>query len=193
MSDRRRLLKPCVDRRSRVLLVSGSLRLGSTNSAVLRTAARLLPESFEASPYDGMAGLPAFNPDDDKDPLPSAVAGLRHDIRAADALLFSTPEYAGALPGAFKNLLDWTVGDAETGSIYEKPVAWVNVSSRGAVDAHDSLRKILRYVGAAIVEAACVAIPVTTAMVGEDGLVADHAVRVELTRVLQALRTFRPS
>ena len=40
-------------------------------------------------------------------------------------MLFSTPEYAGALPGSFKNLLDWTVGGGET---YGMPVGWVNVS-----------------------------------------------------------------
>jgi NAD(P)H-dependent FMN reductase len=44
---------------------------------------------------------------------------LRDDIRASDGLLFSTPEYAGGLPGAFKNLLDWTVGDGRPGSMYE--------------------------------------------------------------------------
>ena len=54
-------------------------------------------------------------------------------------MLFSTPEYAGALPGSFKNLLDWTVGDDQPGSMNGKPVAWVNVSPRGAEHAHESL------------------------------------------------------
>ena len=77
-------------------------------------------------------------------------------IAAADALLLCTPEYAGALPGALKNLLEWTVGD---GSTYRKPIAWINASGpaapTGGADAHDSLRKVLGYVHADIVEAAC--------------------------------------
>jgi len=89
--------------------------------------------------YDGLAGLPAFNPDNDHEPLPAPVADLRAHIAAADAVLFCTPEYAGALPGGFMNLLDWTVGGAE---ISRKPVAWVNVSSiaapTGGADAHAS-------------------------------------------------------
>ncbi|MGH4015240.1 MAG: NADPH-dependent FMN reductase [Pseudonocardiaceae bacterium] len=90
--------------------------------------------------------LPAFNPDDDHEPLHPAVADLRRQI-AADALLFCTPEYAGALPGSFKNLLDWTVGGSE---IYGKPVCWINASSvaapTGGADAHASLAKVLGYV-----------------------------------------------
>ena len=82
--------------------------------------------------YEGMADLPAFNPDLDGDPPPLTVVDLRQAIREADALLFSTPEYAGGLPGSFKNLLDWTVGDARPDSIYKKPVGWLNVAARGA-------------------------------------------------------------
>ncbi len=123
------------------LLISGSLRAGSTNSALLRTALAVAPAGVEAALYDGMGTLPHFNPDDDAEGLPvhPAVAALRAAIHDADALLVSTPEYAGGLPGSFKNLLEWTVGDAST---YRKPIAWVNTSGAaaptGAADAHDS-------------------------------------------------------
>lgn len=102
-----------------ILLISGSLRVGS-NAAALRTVHELVPESVL---FDGLAMLPHFNPDDDAEPLHPAVAALRSAIAEADAVLFCTPEYAGALPGSFKNLLDWTIG----GEIYQKPVAWINV------------------------------------------------------------------
>lgn len=183
---------PAKDAR-RVLLISGSLRQGSTNTAVLRTAGHLAPPSVVAIMYEGVAGVPAFNPDLDTEPLPPAVADLRRQIRDADALLFSTPEYAGALPGSFKNLLDWTVGDDRPGSIFTKPVGWMNVAARGAPHTHESLRRVLGYAGAAIVEPACVAVPVTSAMVGEDGLVVDHSVRRLLPEVLEILADARPS
>jgi len=138
-----------------VLCISGSLRAASTNSAVLRTACALAPASVHAVLYDAMADLPHFNPDDDVEPLHPAVASLRSRIRSVDALLFSTPEYAGALPGSFKNLLDWTIGDDKPGSIYEKPVAWINAAPRGAVAAHESLRAVLGYAHARIIESAC--------------------------------------
>lgn len=114
----------------RLLLVSGSLRAGSTNTALLRTAQFAAPPGITAVLYDDLARLPYFSPDDDRPPLHPAVAGLRAAIRASDAVLFCTPEYAGALPGSFKNMLEWTIGDDQPGSIYEKRVAWVNVSLR---------------------------------------------------------------
>jgi chromate reductase len=117
---------------ARILLISGSTRAASTNTALLRTARAAAPAEVEATLYEGMTDLPHFNSDDDFDPLPPAVAELRRQIAASDAVLFCTPEYAGPLPGTFKNLLDWTVGGPE---MYEKPVAWVNAAgtpTRGA-------------------------------------------------------------
>src|SRR4051794_6596821 len=172
----------------RIVLVSGSLRAGSGNSAVVRTAAAVAPAGVEGVVLNGMGDLPHFNPDDDLDPLPGPVAALRTAIGAGDAVMFCTPEYAGALPGSFKNLLDWTVGGAE---MYRRPVAFINASGiaapTGGADAHDSLRKVLSYVGAEIVEPACARIPVPRDAVGPDGLIADPALREAIAGALGAL------
>ncbi len=170
-----------------LLLISGSLRTRSTNTAVLRTAQALAPDSVTILVYDRVAELPHFNPDYDTDQPPPAVGDLRTAIRQADAVLFSVPEYAGALPGSFKNLLDWTIGDDQPGSIYEKPVAWINASPRGAVNAHESLRKVLGYASAAILEPACVEIPVIAAMLDDDGLIVDASTRGQVTHAVTTL------
>ena len=171
----------------RILLVSGSLRKASTNSAALRTAIAHTPTDARPTMYDDAAELPHFNPDDDGDSLDSRVAALRGTVHDADALLFSVPEYAGALPGSFKNVLDWLIGDDQPRSISEKPVAWINVSPRGAALAHESLRVVLTYANASIVEDACVAAPVPPNGVGPDGLIADPASVAEIVRSLAAL------
>lgn len=105
----------------RVLVISGSTRLATTNTAFCRTAVSCAPPGVTVSAFEGLAGLPHFNPDDDHEPLPPAVAALRSSVAGADAVLFCTPEYAGALPGSFKNLLDWSVGGTP---FTDKPVAW---------------------------------------------------------------------
>ena len=155
----------------RVLLISGSTRSGSANTAALVTAAALAPPGVTAVLYQGLAGLPAFNPDHDGELLPAAAAQLRQEIEAADAVLFCTPEYAGTLPGSLKNLLDWTVGG---GQLYGKPVAWLNVAAanRGQ-GAQQSLASVLGYVGAVTVDAACRHVPVDRAAVGADGIITD--------------------
>jgi NAD(P)H-dependent FMN reductase len=170
-----------------ILLVSGSLRIASTNAAALRTIAGVAPAGVDINVYDGLAGLPQFNPDDDGESLPVSVAEMRKAVQAADAILFSTPEYAGALPGPLLNFLDWTIGDDSPGSIYEKPVAWINVSLRGADLAHESLRTVLGYAHARIVEDACLRVPVRSDLIGEDGLIHDEGVRAQLAGAVAAL------
>ena len=169
----------------RLLFLCGSLRGASTNMALLRTALGLLPANTVATLFTGMGDLPHFNPDDDHNPLPAAVVELRDALRAADALLICTPEYAGGLPGSFKNLLDWTVGGTEI----ERPVGWVNVSTAptGARSAHESLRAVLGYTGAHIVDAACRNTPVRRDMLDTSGEITDPSVRAEVADTLVEL------
>jgi chromate reductase len=170
----------------RILLISGSTRSGSGNTAALRTVQALAPPGITALMYDGLAGLPAFNPDQDQDPPPQA-AQLREQIAAADALLFCTPEYAGTLPGSLKNLLDWTVGGGE---IYGKPVAWINVAAGGrGTGAQEHLALVLRYVGSAAVGQACALVPVPRGAAGPDGTIGDPAIRAALAASLTELVT----
>ena len=169
----------------RVLLVSGSTRGGSGNTSALATMAAVAPGRVSAVVYDGLARLPAFNPDDDGDRLPREAARLREEIAAANAVLFCTPEYAGTLPGSFKNLLDWTVGG---GQLYGKPAAWINVAAPGrGQGAQDALAAVLGYVGADIVEAACRHIPVDRAAVRPDGTVSDPGFTAGAAQVWDAL------
>ncbi len=105
-------------RPARVLLISGSLREASTNTALPRSAVSIAPPGIEPVMYDGMGRIPHFNPDLGAPLLDPAVAQLRTMIHWSDAILFSTPECAGALLGSFKNVLDWTIGNGEPGSIY---------------------------------------------------------------------------
>ncbi|MEU9475945.1 NAD(P)H-dependent oxidoreductase [Streptomyces sp. NPDC048191] len=169
-----------------ILLLSGSLRKGSTNEAVLRTARAVAPSvGVDTVLYEDLARLPHFNPDDDTDPPPAPVAGLRAMLDRADGILVCTPEYAGTLPGSFKNLLDWTVGGTE---ICDKPTAWVNAAAPGrGQGAEATLRTVLGYTGAHIVEPACVRIPVGRDTLGADGLIADPEARRQLGETLGLL------
>ena len=166
------------------------MRDGSTNTAVLRTASELAGKYVTTALYAGMAELPHFNPDDDREgePVHAAVAELRAQVAAADAVLLCTPEYAGALPGALKNLLEWTVGDAST---YRKPIAWINASGpaapTGGEDAHASLRKVLGYVHADVVEEACTRISLTRKDVGPEGKVIDPDAREKIAEAVATL------
>jgi chromate reductase, NAD(P)H dehydrogenase (quinone) len=171
---------------TQVLLICGSTRRGSSNRAALDTAVAVAPRGVMASMDDVMTSLPHFNPDLDGPPLPEPVRALRLAIESADAVLFCTPEYAGALPGSLKNLLDWTVGGMETSG---KPCGWINISSApgGAAGAHAELATVLRYTDARLVEEACVHLPVARSEIGPDGLVTTGETRAAIAAVLAAL------
>jgi NAD(P)H-dependent FMN reductase len=170
----------------RLLLVSGSTRRASTNSAALRTARALLEGSAEVALYEDLAELPHFNPDDDAEGAPPpAVAALREQIAQADAVIFCTPEYAGTLPGAFKNLLDSTVGGGEMDT---KPAAWINVAAPGrGTGADATLRIVLGYVNAALPPSAGIRVPVPHGALGADGTIADADTRATLAQALETL------
>lgn len=168
----------------RLLLVTGSTRKDSTNSAALRTAPELLRDG-SALLYDRLAELPAFNPDDDHEPLPSEVTALRTAIAAADAVVFCTPEYAGTLPGSFKNLLDWTVGGAE---MYGKPATWINVAGPGrGTGADETLAVVLGYVGAAVMRASGARAFVPRQALDPIGRITDETTRAALAEAFAAI------
>jgi chromate reductase len=170
----------------RVLLISGSTRSLSTNTALCRTAVQCAPAGVVVQCYLDLAVLPHFNPDDDHDPLPPDVAALRAAVGSAHAVLFCTPEYAGTVPGSLKNLLDWTVGGTE---FTAKPVAWVKVAAdaRRGEGAHGTLAIVLGYVQARIIDTACRHIPVRHDAVGPDGLITDSVARTQIASTIQAL------
>jgi chromate reductase, NAD(P)H dehydrogenase (quinone) len=170
---------------TRILLVSGSTRDSSTNTAALRTAGMAGSGDVTAVMFGGLTELPAFTPDEDPERPHPAVRDLREQIAAADGVIFSTPEYAGALPGSFKNLIDWTVG---SGEFYRKPVAWISVAAQGRGEAaYAELAKVMGYVDAKVVDECCARLPLLRTAVGPDGLVTDTAFR---ERLAEALRKF---
>jgi chromate reductase len=89
----------------RILGIAGSLRERSFNRAVLRAAVALAPDDTEIGIFD-LAGIPLFDQDHESTP-PARVVELKHQVRAADAVLFVTPEYNYSIPGVLKNAIDW--------------------------------------------------------------------------------------
>lgn len=135
----------------RLLGVSGSLRAGSYNSALLTAAAAAVPAGAELVVWTGLGEIPPFNEDEC---APVAVERLRCELARSDAVLFATPEYNGSVPGALKNALDWISRPFQTNPLRGKPVAVVGASQGlfGAVWAQAELRKVLKVMGASVDE-----------------------------------------
>ena len=152
----------------RLLAVSGSLRQASSNSILLRAAERLCPADVVVMHYDGIDGLPHFNPDLLENP-PEAVAQLCSIIGQADGLLLSCPEYARGIPGSFKNMLDWLVSSEEFPG---KPVALLNASPR-ASHAQAALRLVLDTMSARIIEQASITVTLLSSRLSAESIATD--------------------
>jgi chromate reductase len=168
----------------RILGLSGSLRSGSHNTALLRAAAMSLPSGAELEVYDGLRDLPPYDADLDVEPVDPAVAHLREAIAAADGVLISTPEFNGSIPGALKNALDWASRPFPDNALRGKPVAVVGASTGlfGAVWAQAETKKVLGIIGADVLDGE---LPVGQASgaFGDDG----HLVEPDLRNALEEL------
>jgi len=127
----------------RILGIPGSLRKHSHNRNLLRAAAKLLPEGAELETLE-LEGIPLFNEDVEAEP-PAKVVELKQRVRAADAILFVTPEYNYSVPGVLKNAIDWGSRPPRESAWRGKPAAIMGASiGTGATSrAQHHLRQIL--------------------------------------------------
>jgi len=169
----------------RLLAISGSLRKGSYNSALIDAAMTLCPPGTRFEVWRGIAEIPAFNEDV---PTPWAVVELRREIAAADALLIATPEYNASVPGALKNVVDWASRPFPANVLRGKPTAVIGASEGvfGAVWAQADLRKVLATAGASVVEQG-LSVPQAHHAFTTDGQLRDAASVAALRDTLGAL------
>ncbi len=165
----------------RVLAICGSLQAKSANRAALDVAEAYLRRRGDVSVEyaDGLAALPAFNPDLAADPG-TAVAAFVEQISHSDVVMIATPEYAGAIAGALKNALDWLVG---AGSLYRKPVVVLSAGTSGGVHARRQLIQTVTWQGAHVVGELGIAAPRTKS--DSAGRFTDAATITEIERVAQ--------
>lgn len=115
----------------RVAVLVGSLRKASINRKLALALAELAPPSLQLEIVE-IGDLPLYNEDIDVSPAPAAYTAFREQVKAAEALLFITPEYNRSVPGALKNAID--VGSRPYGqSAFSGKPGGVISASPGAV------------------------------------------------------------
>jgi chromate reductase len=125
--------------------ISGSLRKGSLNTALLNAVQYLLPENtiFSAT---AIGDLPLFNSDLENDGPHASVQLFREQLRKADAFVIASPEYNYSIPGVLKNALDWASRGKDS-VLTNKPVAIMGASpgALGTVRMQMHLRQVLLF------------------------------------------------
>lgn len=183
--------------RLNILGLSGSLRKGSYNTALLRAAAEMLPADMSLEIFP-LGELPLFNDDVRVKGYPAPVEELRDKVGAADGILFATPEANYSIPGVLKNAIDWLSRQPDP-PIIGKPITMLGASTGGfgTILAQMHLRQICVLLDMRAMVKPEVKVPFATDKFDADGNLTDETTRKFIKDLVDAfsawIRCFRTS
>lgn len=172
----------------RVLGISGSLRKGSLNSALLRAAAELMPPGATLQ-IGTIEGIPLYDGDlEAAQGIPASVVALKDQIAASDGLLLATPEYNNSIPGVLKNAIDWASRPAtDIGHVFGgRPTALMGASpgSFGTILSQNAWLPVLRTLGLDLWSGGRLMVPGASAAFDASGRLVDQKTRDRLAAYL---------
>lgn len=173
-----------------ILAISGSLRAASCNTMLLHEALRLFGNcSHEFADLN----LPLFNEELEVGGLPEPVLRLVAQIRAADAVIFATPEYNKMIPGVLKNALDWVSRDTPK-PLAGKPVALVSTAGRsGGEVSQFTMRHALTTFDANVMQGSAFVVPNGATAFDGTGQLTDAHQQKSLAALMKRLRAISGS
>ena len=174
----------------RILGISGSLRRGAFNTSALRAAQELAPQGMTIDLL-GIGDIPLYNDDVRAQGFPPAVEALRQRIKAADGLLFATPEYNYSVPGVLKNAIDWASRPPEQ-PFDGKPIAIMGASGGvlGTARAQYHLRQCFIFLNGHVMNRPEVMIGQSGSKFDADGKLTDQPTREFLAGMLTAFKAW---
>ena len=174
--------------------LSGSLRRGSYNAALLRAARELMPDGAELV-IGTIGGIPLYDEDvETAEGIPEPVTALKDAIAGADGLLLATPEYNNSIPGVFKNAIDWlSRPPADIGRVFGgKPVALIGASPGGfgTILSQNAWLPVLRTLGTEFWSEGRLLVSRARNVFDQDGALTDETIREQLRRFVQDFVAF---
>lgn len=182
---------------TRILGISGSLRAGSYNTALLRAARPMAPAGVHLE-VATLHGIPLYDGDvEQRDGLPTAVTVLKDEIAASDAVLLVTPEYNNGIPGVFKNAIDWLSRPAaDVARIFGgRPFAVIGASPGGfgTILAQAAWLPVLRTLGVRHWSGGRLMLSRASQVFDEHGDIKDEATREQLRKFVAGFAEFAGS
>ena len=179
---------------ARILGISGSLRAGSFNTALLRAAQQVAGDGIA---FDAVTlhGIPLYDGDAEaRDGLPAAVTTLKDRIVASDGVLLVTPEYNNGIPGVFKNAIDWLSRPAaDIARVFgDKPFALVGASPGGfgTILSQNHWLPVLKTLGVQLWAGNRLMVSRAGSAFDADGELVDAKLREQLAGFVQGFATF---
>jgi NAD(P)H-dependent FMN reductase len=181
----------------RIIGISGSLRAGSYNTALLRTAAALMPAGATLE-IASIRDIPLYDGDVEvNEGIPAAVELLKNQIAASDGVLVVTPEYNNSMPGVLKNAIDWLTRPAtDIKKVFgDRPIAVIGASPGGfgTILAQEAWLPVLRTLGTRPWFGGRLMVSRAGAVFNESGEMVDDKIKDQLQKYLSGFAEFAKS
>ena len=178
----------------RILGISGSLRKGSYNTALLRAAVALMPEGAQLE-AGSISGIPLYDGDlEAAQGIPPTVQSLKAKIIESQGLLLVTPEYNNSIPGVFKNAIDWlSRPSADIARVFGgRPVGVIGASPGGfgTILSQNAWLPVLRTLGTRPWFGGRLQVSRAGSVFNEAGDLIDETMRTQLRRYLSGFVAF---
>ena len=176
-----------MENKLKILGFAGSLRKGSFNRSLLRSATQLLPSDTTLEIFD-LSDIPPYNQDHETD-MPTKVKEFKTKIRESDAILIATPEYNYSVPGVLKNAIDYASRPYGDNPFDDKPVAIMSASvgMLGGARAQYHLRQMFVFLNMHPINFPEVIVTFASDKFDSEGNLLDENTKKFLTQLLQNL------
>lgn len=173
-----------------LLAFSGSLRKASFNSGLVRAATELGVADFTITFVD-ISTLPLYNQDMEAN-FPAQITELKNQIRAADGILFASPEFNRSVSGVLKNMLDWTSRPYGDSAWDNKPVATMGASSGQISTALSQyhLKQIMLYLNCRVMGQPEFYVGLGATKFDDSGNLTDQKTKDKIVQLLAAFKKF---
>jgi NAD(P)H-dependent FMN reductase len=178
---------------TKLLGISGSLRAGSFNTALLRAAQQGAGADVNIE-IATLHGIPLYDGDEEsRSGIPAAVTALKEKIFASDGVVLATPEYNGGVPGVLKNGIDWLSRGSDSKRVYfGRPFAIMGATPGGmaTLGSQNAWLPILKKLGAQVWSGGSVMVSRAPSLMNASGEYTDEATRKLVTEFVQGFAAF---
>jgi chromate reductase len=174
--------------------ISGSLRRGSYNTALLRAASGLVPDGTTLA-VETLHGIPLYDGDiESASGVPPTAAALKEKVVASDGVILVTPEYNNGIPGVFKNAIDWLSRPPDDiGRVFRgRPFAIMGASAGGfgTILSQNAWLSVMRTLGVDLWLQGRLMVSRSANVFGADGTLQDESIRKSVQKFVTGFAAY---
>ncbi len=169
-------------RKLNILGINGSASKNSSNLAILKIIAEIGKKEFDLTILDDLTELPHFRTELTTKNIPEQIIELRNQIKNADGIIISTPEYVFSIPSGLKNLIEWCVSEI----VFSDKIVGLITASADGKKGHQELKLIMKTVQTHFTDETTLLIQGIKGKLNSSGQISDSRTKAELEKFVES-------